>query len=127
VLLEFTSIERQMFKKGMTEPFEMKNWNYMLPGLIYGEEGNGVDGLKTGNTDLAGFCFTGTAKRDGMRLISVVMKTDSVKSRFAQTKKLFDYGFENFRTETLLDTGYTPKDTKTVPVMKGKGDQTGIE
>ena len=52
-------------------PGEMKNWNWMLPGLIF--EYPGVDGLKTGTTDFAGYCFTGTAKRDDLRVITVVM------------------------------------------------------
>ena len=50
---------------------EMENWNWMLPGLVYGYEG--VDGLKTGTTDFAGYCFTGTAKRNDLRVITVVM------------------------------------------------------
>ncbi|EJR54685.1 hypothetical protein IIM_01625 [Bacillus cereus VD107] len=53
----------------------------------------GVDGLKTGFTDAAGYCFTGTAKQDGKRLISVVMGTSNGSQRFIETKKLFSYGF----------------------------------
>ncbi|MBB6455375.1 D-alanyl-D-alanine carboxypeptidase [Salirhabdus euzebyi] len=53
----------------------------------------GVDGLKTGWTAEAGYCFTGTAMQNGHRLISVVMKTSSKDSRFTETRKLFDYGF----------------------------------
>ena len=45
---------------------KMDNWNFMLPGFVY--EYEGVDGLKTGTTDFAGHCFTGTAKRDGKRI-----------------------------------------------------------
>lgn len=54
----------------------------------------GVDGLKTGFTDGAGYCFAGTAKNGGTRLISVVMGADSKEERFLQTKKLFAYGFK---------------------------------
>ncbi|MED1411237.1 MULTISPECIES: D-alanyl-D-alanine carboxypeptidase family protein [Bacillus] len=53
-----------------------------------------VDGLKTGFTDAAGYCFTGTAKQDGKRLISVVMGTSNGSQRFIETKKLFSYGFD---------------------------------
>ncbi|EOP90472.1 hypothetical protein IGM_02164 [Bacillus cereus HuB4-4] len=53
----------------------------------------GVDGLKTGFTDAAGYCFTGTAKKDGKRMISVVMGTNSDAKRFIETKKLLSYGF----------------------------------
>lgn len=54
----------------------------------------GVDGLKTGFTDAAGYCFTGTAKLDGKRMISVVMGTSDRSKRFIETKKLFSYGFD---------------------------------
>lgn len=54
----------------------------------------GVDGLKTGYTDLAGYCFTGTVKQDGERLISVVMGTDSELERFRETEKLYEKAFE---------------------------------
>ena len=40
-------------------PLEMDNWNWMLPELVF--KYRGVDGLKTGTTDFAGYCFTGTA------------------------------------------------------------------
>ncbi|MED1567585.1 D-alanyl-D-alanine carboxypeptidase family protein [Bacillus paramycoides] len=54
----------------------------------------GADGLKTGFTDAAGYCFTGTAKQDGKRMISVVMGTSNGSQRFIETKKLFSYGFD---------------------------------
>ncbi len=56
----------------------------------------GVDGFKTGFTDAAGYCFTGTAKQDGKRMISVVMGTSNSSQRFIETKKLFSYGFDKF-------------------------------
>lgn len=80
----------------------------------------GMDGLKTGHTDLAGFCFTGTAERDGKRLISVVMKTDSEDKRFKETAKLMDYGFSKFKTEELFPAGYQVKGESEIPVAKGK-------
>ncbi|WP_253701726.1 D-alanyl-D-alanine carboxypeptidase family protein [Bacillus sp. FJAT-27445] len=54
----------------------------------------GVDGLKTGFTDGAGYCFAGTAKVGGTRLISVVMGADGKEARFSETKRLFAYGFK---------------------------------
>lgn len=53
----------------------------------------GVDGLKTGYTSSAGYCFAGTAVQNDKRLISVVMGTESPNARFIETKKLFAYGF----------------------------------
>lgn len=54
----------------------------------------GVDGLKTGFTDQAGYCFAGTVEQDGKRFISVVMGTDETDARFIETKKLFSYGLD---------------------------------
>lgn len=54
----------------------------------------GMDGLKTGFTDSAGYCFTGTAKQGDKRLITVVMGTKSQTKRFTETNKLMSYGFQ---------------------------------
>lgn len=49
----------------------------------------GIDGLKTGFTDEAGYCFTGTAKQGEKRMIAVVMGTNEDTKRFIETKKYF--------------------------------------
>lgn len=56
----------------------------------------GIDGLKTGFTDEAGYCFTGTAKKGGKRMITVVMGTRDNIERFTETKKLLAYGLREF-------------------------------
>ncbi|HDR7376795.1 MULTISPECIES: D-alanyl-D-alanine carboxypeptidase family protein [Bacillus] len=53
----------------------------------------GIDGLKTGFTDSAGYCFTGTAKQGDTRIITVVMGTSSKTKRFTETNKLMSYTF----------------------------------
>jgi serine-type D-Ala-D-Ala carboxypeptidase (penicillin-binding protein 5/6) len=60
-----------------------------------------VDGLKTGHTDSAGFCLVTSAKRDGMRLVSVVMGAPSVKAREDASAALLSYGYTFYET-TLL-------------------------
>jgi D-alanyl-D-alanine carboxypeptidase (penicillin-binding protein 5/6) len=60
-----------------------------------------VDGFKTGHTEAAGYCLVSTAKRNGMRLIAIVMGTESQKSRADETQKLFNYGFRFFETNLL--------------------------
>ena len=57
-----------------------------------------VDGLKTGHTKEAGYCLVASAKRGGMRLISVVMGTKSTKARKNETRSLLNYGFRFFET-----------------------------
>ena len=62
-----------------------------------------VDGLKTGHTEDAGYCLAASALRDGMRLISVILGSDSEKQRSVQTARIFDYGFRFFSTRLLYE------------------------
>ena len=64
-----------------------------------------VDGLKTGWTEAAGYCLVASAKRDDMRLISVVMGTASEEARAQETQKLLSYGFRYYETLKLYDAG----------------------
>lgn len=64
-----------------------------------------VDGIKTGHTDEAGFCLVASAKRDGMRLISVVMGTQSEKARAQESQKLLAYGFRYYQTHQVYAAG----------------------
>jgi len=76
-----------------------------------------VDGLKTGHTEEAGYCLTASAKRSGMRLISVVLGTRSENARAQETQKLLNYGFRFFETHDLYEAGQRIADTK---VWKGE-------
>ncbi|MBE0463297.1 MAG: D-alanyl-D-alanine carboxypeptidase family protein [Halomonadaceae bacterium] len=64
-----------------------------------------VDGLKTGWTDAAGYCLVSSAERDSMRLISVVMGTNSDEARAQETQKLLSYGFRFYETMKLYERG----------------------
>lgn len=64
-----------------------------------------VDGLKTGYTEAAGYCLTTSAKRGNLRLISVVLGTESVNARVKASKTLLDYGFLNFAMEKIFQAG----------------------
>ncbi|MBE5039287.1 stalk domain-containing protein [Ructibacterium gallinarum] len=63
--------------------------NHLLDTYYY----EGADGLKTGTTPAAGYCFCGTAVRNGRRMISVTMQSSSTGQRFVDTARLLDYGF----------------------------------
>lgn len=65
----------------------------------------GADGLKTGWTDEAGYCLVGTAKQNGVRLISVVLNTKDVKQRLIASQELLNYGFKNFEFFDLKKAG----------------------
>jgi len=69
-----------------------------------------VDGVKTGYTRAAGYCLVASAVRDGMRLISVVMGTDSDQARMSESQKLLSYGFRYFETQELYKADITLKE-----------------
>ena len=62
-----------------------------------------VDGVKTGHTDAAGYCLVASAKREGMRLISVVMGAADGNTRVRETQKLLTYGFRYYETKRLYE------------------------
>ena len=64
-----------------------------------------VDGLKTGHTEDAGYCLVASAKRDNMRIISVVLGTSSTKARIDGSQALLNYGFRFFETRLLFKAG----------------------
>jgi D-alanyl-D-alanine carboxypeptidase (penicillin-binding protein 5/6) len=121
-VLEFTKIPALKLRSSDKSP--MLNWNYMLESNTsvtnfkqYAYQG--LDGLKTGHTNEAGYCFTGTAERNGMRLISVVMGTPSEPKRFQESRKVLDYGFNSFEKKNVVAAGSTVESLKKVNVNKG--------
>src|ERR1700681_3495533 len=76
-----------------------------------------VDGLKTGHTDSAGYCLVTSALRDGMRLVSVVMGSKSMKARETASSALLNYGFTFYDTKLIIKGG-TP--LATARVWKGQ-------
>jgi serine-type D-Ala-D-Ala carboxypeptidase (penicillin-binding protein 5/6) len=125
-VLDTASIPMKDFQAGPDEVIPMENWNWMLSSIRPQHDYDGIDGLKTGYTSAAGNAFTGTAERDGLRLISVVMRTDTRDDRFNETRKLMDYGFNNFSTVDLYDEGYVVEGEETVPVVGGKEREVSI-
>ena len=88
----------------------------------------GMDGIKTGHTDEAGFCLAATAQRDNMRLISVIMRASSEKEREELTSRLLDYGFNAFISEVIVKKGEQvqnieiPDGEKTITVAEVAND-----
>jgi D-alanyl-D-alanine carboxypeptidase (penicillin-binding protein 5/6) len=76
-----------------------------------------VDGMKTGHTESAGYCLIATAKRDPMRLISVVLGASSDNVRATESQKLLNYGFQFFSSHRVYAKGQT---VSNLPVWKGK-------
>ena len=61
-----------------------------------------MDGLKTGYTDMAKYCLTGTMERNGMRLITVAMNVDSKEDRNEDTINMMEYGFSMYGIKNIL-------------------------
>ncbi|MBY3621300.1 D-alanyl-D-alanine carboxypeptidase [Paenibacillus sp. VTT E-133280] len=127
---EISSLPSYQFKARDAQP--IINYNWMLEGnssitSLKNYAYEGLDGMKTGYTDQAGYCFTGTAERNGMRLISVVMGTASESMRFVQTRKLLDYGFGQFERKTILAERTVLEGLETVKVFKAKEKEVGLE
>lgn len=81
-----------------------------------------VDGVKTGHTEDAGFCLVASAKRNDMRLISVVMGTKSANARANENQTLLNYGFRFFETHKLYNSHESLTKTRI-----WKGDKNNLE
>jgi D-alanyl-D-alanine carboxypeptidase (penicillin-binding protein 5/6) len=75
-----------------------------------------VDGLKTGQTESAGYCLIATARRDHRRLIAIVLGATSESARAAEAQKLLNYGFQYYDTVRVYEKGATVME---LPVWKG--------
>ena len=99
-------------RKGETE-FGLTNTNKLIKWY------EGATGLKTGSTGKALYCLSGTAERDGLHLIAVVMAAPDFRVRFQETMKLLDYGFANYSAEKGLPAGEKMAE---ISVTKGMAD-----
>lgn len=128
-ILKTSSISKKVFREGTDDATNMPNWNWMLPDLVF--EAEGVDGLKTGSTKSAGSCFTATAERNGMRVISVVMNATDEKGslhtpRFVETEKMLDYAYNNFTIQEVYPTNFEIDKESTISVVKGKEKEVNV-
>lgn len=94
-ILEYTSTYEEYLTKNDGSQTWLVNTNRLV--RFY----KGVDGLKTGFTNSAGYCLTATAKKDDFRLISVVMGEETSEKRSADTVKLLNYGFNTFKINII--------------------------
>ncbi len=105
-ILQYTSLPNVTVRKGDTWPSTDDLVGH-YPGL---------DGLKTGYTSDAGYCYVGTAKQNGVRLIVVVMADtkNDIHQRFRDAQALLDYGFHDFTQQTVATKGTVLNQTVSV-------------
>ena len=116
-ILEFSSIYEDYLRQDREEKFWLVNTNKLVK--LY----EGVDGLKTGHTDDAGYCMTVTAKKNGLRVIGVVTGEKSAKERNKEVVDLLDYAFANYKVKTIVSKN---KNLGSIKVLKGKKEQVPI-
>lgn len=116
-ILKYTSIYEDYLTKPDGSSIWLVNTNRLV--RFY----DGVDGLKTGYTTEAGYCLTATAKRQDLRLISVVMKSPSAEERSSDTSTLLSYGFNSFKSNVI----YSKEDSLgKIAVEKGKVKEVDV-
>ncbi|OQK16173.1 D-alanyl-D-alanine carboxypeptidase [Methyloprofundus sedimenti] len=118
VIKEFPDYYRWDSEKEFTyNKITQKNRNT----LLWRDES--VDGVKTGHTQEAGYCLIASAKREEMRLISVVLGTKSTRARANESQALLNYGFRFFETHKLYDAN---TELTTARIWKGANDTVSL-
>ena len=95
-VLEYSSRYEDYLREKTNKKFWLVNTNKLIKTY------EGMDGLKTGFTESAGYCLTATAKRNNMRLIGVVMKEESSNIRNSDITELLNYGFSMYKVNNLV-------------------------
>lgn len=118
MILNYTSVYEEYLTKSDGTELWMVNTNKLVK--FY----DGVDGLKTGFTQTAGYCLTATAMKNNMRLISVVMGEDTSANRSTDTVALLNYGFNSYKLNTIASKD---KILGKIKINKGKVEQANIK
>lgn len=98
-VFKYTTLYEDYLRKDTNNKFWLVNTNKLLKSY------KGVDGLKTGMTDNAGYCMAVTAKRSNMRILAIVLGEKEGKVRNQETANLLDYGFNNYEVITVKKAG----------------------
>ena len=108
-ILKYSGTYMETISEGRKEPIELVNHNKLVRFF------EGCDGLKTGFTNEAKYCISATAKRDGVRMLAVIMGAPTYKIRNRDAGILMNYGFSKFQGKTLVK-----KDEKVDKVYMGE-------
>ena len=108
--LEVAATTEKVFHPGTVDETVMKNYNLLLPGLLFGRAG--VTGLKTGTTDGSGASLTATATENGMSVVAVIIGSSQPLKRFEEMNKLLTQVFAQCEVLTLASKGESAKGIK---------------
>lgn len=111
-ILKYTSLYEDYVREDLENKFWLVNTNKLVKHV------EGIDGLKTGWTEEAGYCLTCTMNKNGTRMISVIMGAETIEQRTEETLSLLNYGVTNYEVkkiytegdviETIEDVSYKP-------------------
>ena len=116
-LFQYTSIYEDYLRENTDRKIWLVNTNKLV--RFY----DGVDGLKTGYTKEAGYCLTATAKKNNMRVISIVMGEPDSQTRNKEVSEMLDYVFAQYEIEEVLSEDSILDEVK---VSKGKNEYAQI-
>lgn len=115
-LFEFTSVYESYLRENTSRKLWLVNTNKLV--RFY----DGVDGLKTGYTDTAGYCLVATAKKNDMRLIAIVLDEPTSEVRNKEVTEMLNYGFSQYELETAIEKNQVLKSVKLEKGLKEKTD-----
>lgn len=105
-ILKYTGTYMETISEGRKSPIELVNHNKLVRFF------DGCDGLKTGYTSEAKYCISATAKRNGVRVLSVIMGAPTYKIRNRDAGILLNYGFSKYEGKKMLSKGEEVQEVK---------------
>lgn len=118
MITKYTSVYTDYLRKDTDHPFWLVNTNKLV--RFY----PGLDGLKTGYTSEAKYCLSATAKKDGFRVITVVMGEPKIQVRNQEVSELLNWAFAEYRSKVLYNRGAVVKE---VEVAHGTPERVAVE
>ena len=115
-VFDFTSIYEDYLRANTSRKLWLVNTNKLV--RFY----DGVDGLKTGYTNTAGYCLVATAKKDGMRIIAIVLDEPTSEVRNKEVTEMLNYAFSQYELGTAIDKNQILKNVKVEKSKKNKID-----
>ena len=124
-ILKISSVATKEFRPGTAGVTKMDNFNYLIPGLLFGYDG--VNGLKTGTSELSGASITTTATRNNFSVIVVAMGSKQPLNRFKVTTKMLDELFKKYEGLVVGIPGKSVQNIQPYPVNGGADEKISVD
>lgn len=124
-ILKISSVATKEFRPGTAGVTKMDNFNYLIPGLLFGYDG--VNGLKTGTSETSGASITTTATRNNFSVIVVTMGSKQPLNRFKVTTKMLDELFKKYEGLVVGIPGKSVQNIQPYPVNGGADEKISVD